>query len=39
VKTTDDIIYMNVYLNILFNTNLYKIRRDELIDLIDVLFV
>jgi hypothetical protein len=39
VKTTDDIIYMNVYLNILFNTNLYKIRRDELIDMLDVLFV
>ena len=39
VKMSGDIIYMNMYLNTLFNTNIYKIRKDELIDLIDTLFV
>jgi hypothetical protein len=39
VKVIDGTIYMNDYLNSLFKTNLYKIRNDELIDLIDTLFI
>lgn len=39
VKVIDGTIYMNEYLNSLFNTTLYKIRNDELLDLIDTLFV
>lgn len=39
IKVKDDIIYMDEYLNTLFNTSLHKIRKDELIDLIDTLFI
>lgn len=39
IKVLDGTIYMNQYLNTLFNTNLNKIRNDELIDLIDTLFI
>ena len=39
IKVIDGTIYMNDYLNSLFQTNLYKIRNDELIDLIDTLFI
>jgi len=39
VKVVDGTIYMNEYLNSLFNTNLNKIRNDELLDLIDTLFM
>lgn len=39
VKVVDGTIYMNEYLNSLFNTSLVKIRHDELIDLIDTLFI
>jgi len=39
IKVVDGTIYMNDYLNSLFNTNLNKIRNDELIDLIDTLFI
>ncbi len=39
VKVVDGTIYMNEYLNSLFNTSLVKIRYDELIDLIDTLFI
>ena len=38
VKVLDGTIYMDDYLNSLFNTNLYKIRNDELLDFIDTLF-
>lgn len=38
IKVLDGTIYMDEYLNTLFNTNLHKIRNDELIDLIDTLF-
>jgi hypothetical protein len=39
IKVVDGTIYMNDYLNSLFKTNLYKIRNDELLDLIDTLFI
>jgi hypothetical protein len=39
IKVVDGTIYMNEYLNTLFNTSLHKIRNDELIDLIDTLFI
>lgn len=39
IKMEDDIIYMDEYLNSLFNTKLHKVRRDELVDLIDTLFI
>ena len=39
IKVKDDIIYMDEYLNSLFNTSLHKIRKDELIDLIDTLLI
>jgi hypothetical protein len=39
VKIIDGNIYMNDYLNSLFKTNLYKLRNDELIGLIDTLFI
>jgi hypothetical protein len=39
ITVIDGSIYMNEYLNTLFNTNLYKIRSDELLDLIDTLFI
>ena len=38
IKVLDGTIYMNDYLNTLFNTNLHKIRNDELLSLIDTLF-
>jgi hypothetical protein len=38
VRVIDGTIYMDDYLNSLFNTNLYKIRNDEFLDLIDTLF-
>lgn len=39
IKVLDGTIYMNEYINSLFNTNLNKIRNDELLSLIDTLFV
>lgn len=39
IKVSDGTIYMNEYLNTLFNTNLTKIRNDELVGLIDTLFI
>jgi len=39
VKVSDGSIYMNEYLNLLFDTNLNKIRNDELLGLIDTLFI
>lgn len=39
VKVLDGTIYMNEYLNTLFNTSLNKIRNDELLSLIDSLFI
>lgn len=39
IKVLDGTIYMNEYLNTLFNTNLTKIRNDELLSLIDTLFI
>ena len=39
VRVLDGTIYMNQYLNSLFNTSLVKLRNDELLDLIDTLFI
>lgn len=39
VKVSNGTIYMDEYLNTLFNTNLTKIRKDELLDFIDTLFL
>ena len=39
IKVVDGTIYMDRYLNTLFNTSLYKIRNDELLDLINTLFI
>lgn len=39
VKVSDGTIYMNEYMNALFNTSLNKIRNDELLGLIDTLFI
>ena len=39
IKVSDGTIYMNEYLNTLFNTNFNKITNDELVSLIDTLFI
>jgi hypothetical protein len=39
IKVSDGTIHMNEYLNTLFNTSLNMIRNDELLGLIDTLFI
>jgi hypothetical protein len=39
VKVSNGTIYMDDYLNTLFNTSLTKVRKDELLDFIDTLFL
>lgn len=39
ITVKDNTIFMDDYLNNTFNTNLHKVRKDELLDLIDTLFL